>query len=377
MDAKPSPDNPPAVSDTPTDWQSQREWVELQFLERERRLPFVILNVFHHYRGSPAHRGATLRALGWYLLSRSAPVAAVSGVGIIGIVGLMLAWQANLLVHQQIERLDVQTHLNEAQRRSSLNFELSNILASLGEQKEPTPALKARIAALSASLRPYYFVSYGRHDRNGHAGAHHTWIHRLAGMDFLPPAQIMVPALETTPLSPERAQLLRSLASLGVSVESLSGATFAYADFSRTVLRDVSLGGTDLSSASFFGSTLRNVTLGGQGETTDLASADFSCSTLRGVILRGSSLQDAKFDYVNLSSLNLLGDKPDVHVDELLRADLRRADLHGVQIPTHRAFEGLDGFAMRWSVVKNGHHWRIVDRRKRDEAEKAKETFCR
>jgi len=96
----------------------------------------------------------------------------------VGIIGLMIAIlpsmflliQSNLLFNQnrlfkeQNERLVQQTYLQEAQRRSSLNFLLGNIFDKIDEElknnenRDLSDQLLGRIIALTHSLKPYYFL---------------------------------------------------------------------------------------------------------------------------------------------------------------------------------------------------------------------------
>ncbi len=93
----------------------------------------------------------------------------------LGVIGLVLAlipitllYQQNRLLSKQNERLDQQTYLQEAERRSSLVFLFSNVMDAIDRElkddynddglRNLSPQLVGRIIALSTRLKPYRYL---------------------------------------------------------------------------------------------------------------------------------------------------------------------------------------------------------------------------
>ena len=168
----------------------------------------------------------------------------------------------NILTENQTKRLDEQTYLQEAERRSSLVFLFSNILDAIdrekdGDNNELSSQLIARIISLSHRLKPYRYLDGD--------------------------------SLSSTYLSPERGQLLVALTESDVSEKSLSK-IFAKASFEYSDLRNIKLSKTYLEGA-------------------DLSNSDFTNSTLDSVNLRYANIGKAIFEnsYVYFSDLRCAG----------------------------------------------------------------------
>lgn len=277
--------------------------LEARLIEQEHRSVRVWWNAIHAFlyrdRSDPRH-AAAIKALTWHVLSRAPVAAAVGGLAVstllIGLLGVLVAVGANRLLQIQNAKIDVQNHLAEAQRRSSLMFELTSILDQLAELKAsgdgfvaPDPVLEGRIRALSASLRPYQYLAVrGVTDPVADPPDPSTpttggVLARLWG--FVWPDD-SGPVLMNRALSPERGQLLVTLVSARVRV-----------DYST-----IDLSGADAPRAQLVDSSIEGAILVGSN-------------------LRGADLTNAKLNMVNLEA-----------------ADLREADLSGVQI--HGGREG-------------------------------------
>lgn len=199
-------------------------------------------------------------------------------------LGLLVAIRSNSIIQQQNLRIDQQTLLIDAQRRASLNIELSSIWDQISEEVSeaesrgedlprvafnPSNALSARIAAISKALTPYKFLDPLQPDRKVDAdrGFLGFLIPKIAEENLV---------MQETPLSPERGQLLVALTAVGANVPLISqrGATFAYSDLREQVL-------------SFPSS-----------EMVDFSGSDLSGSILWRSDFTGSILNEVKFDCV-------------------------------------------------------------------------------
>ena len=390
-----------------------REAVQLELLERERRFPQAVISCVQNWRRGGAYRKASVSALAWTVLGRATTTSVISAVGIAGVLGIILAWQANALLQSQNERLDVQTHLAEAQRRAALIFELTSILDQLRDERSkasskdrerlfnPSAELGARIVALSRSLRPYYFVTYptgGGSAEEAKSPLPSDFWARVMTFQFMGPNS---PVLGTRPLSPERAQLLMSLAASRVDLgaSSLQGGTLANSDLSGTLLRDISLSGVDLQGASLRGSRLMFVRFSEPQiqSPARLDDADFTCADFTDVFLISATLDRAKFAHVEMRGFDFVGSKrpgygdfsvPSLDTVHLGRADLTNADFQDVILgpdllwfdPDFRG-ELPKGFEReRWQVVKHPsrpNHWLVNDTRDRSNVKSLRDRACK
>jgi hypothetical protein len=214
---------------------------------------------------------------------------AVIPLALLGVQTTLLYFQnqkidiQNELVTAQNIRLDQQTNLQEAGRRSSLVFLFSNIMDAIDrelkdsndKQRKLSKQLIGRIIALSASLRPYRYLTEGD-----------TLTSRL--------------------LSPERGQLLISLAEsdlASVTYFDISRkANFEYADLQGADLYSANLSGAHLSGADLSGAYLGGAYLGG----AYLRGVNLSGAYLRGVNLSGADLAGANFEDAKTKTLNFL-----------------------------------------------------------------------
>jgi len=325
--------------------------LEVAVWNQEHRLIFILRNFFIERRKlSPEdpRRAAAVHALLWRIVS-PATVAAGS-IGITALVGVALAWQANGLLREQNQTLLNQTSLLQVQtdlvgtqntllssqnayiqeqnvlaesaRRSALIYELTSILDEIDEELDtatiqtqavqtrgtldeagsgPIPAdrprrrdvenppmyrlsdrLTGRIVALSRSVRPYRYL-----DDEGR--------------------------LLTTPLSPERGQLLISLIDSGIDMEEInhSSVTFSQADLrgadlSRYDFTHIRLNGADLSeanlsSATFHYARMDEARLAG----AKLGAAKLEWSSWKNAILTGADLNSANLEQADLSGADL------------------------------------------------------------------------
>lgn len=221
---------------------------------------------------------------------------------LLGTIALMnqnkkIETQTNLL-EVQTKRLDQQTYLQEAERRSSLVFLFSNIMDAINSElkedigekgkRDLSPQLMGRINALSTRLKPYRYLDGDN--------------------------------LTKKPLSPERGQLLVSL--LGSELDIITykkiyqRLNLNSADLKGAVLSDANLRSADLLLADLRSADLRSA---------DLSGADLRGANLSEANLSGADLSEAILLVANLSEANLSG-------ADLSGTDLRNADLIGVDL---------------------------------------------
>lgn len=236
-------------------------------------------------------------------------------VGFAGVLGTILLYNQNKLLTQQNQllvqqnvRLDQQTYLQEAERRSSLIFLMSNILDEVNNElkedvgvlgaRDISPQLIGRIVALSNSLRPY----------------------RYLGSDSLVGRE----------LSPERGYLLQAIVSSEIDKSSLRR-IFKTADFSYADLKKAILSGEYLAGINLTGADLNEVRL----DEADLSNANLSDAELNDAVLAQANLRDARLrntkmskaylESANLSGANLSG-------ANLSRANFTSANLQNVRL---------------------------------------------
>ena len=219
------------------------------------------------------------------------------------------------LLNDQNRIVNVQNVLLEADRRSSLNVELTSILESvdrfLGEKDDlegeaeavSLPArLNGRIVALSRALRPYKVI-----DVDGTLAAEAT--------------------------SPERGHLLLALLSAKIDMSPIIelGADFSRADFESISLQRIRLPGAILDGIDLRGIRADEAVFNG----ASLLNADFSETyfleaDLSGATLDHANLSGSEFRRVDLSQASLRF--ATLHAVNFVKADLNSADLLGATL---------------------------------------------
>ncbi|MCB9316578.1 MAG: pentapeptide repeat-containing protein [Lewinellaceae bacterium] len=191
---------------------------------------------------------------------------------------LVLAGLQTYYLKKQNEKLDIQnkrieqqTYLQEAERRSSLVFLFDNVLNKVDEELRMNPGRRAlspqlvgRIVALTKALKPYRFLEGD--------------------------------SITAEMSSPERGQVLLSLLASKLS-KSTYDQIFLLADFSYTTLQHVNLDGAYLRNINLSHAVLESVSLTG----ADLRNANLEGAQLRGarVLATGGSASPASFDFAN------------------------------------------------------------------------------
>ena len=337
--------------------------LEARILAQDQRLLACLASVvrtWHRY-GCCDERSKAARWAVYCKILWPSRTAAIAAGGLLGLVGIALALQANALLSRQNEMIAVQAALEESSRRSALVIELSAILdqverevdaaadqdlspepgapaVAAPEAAEPEPEIvlsqltRGRIIALSRSLRPYrYLESVDRAPMPSAkpGGTNATMLESMGGwirnvlaamLEFLGaklPLERDGLGTLTNLRSPERGQLLIALLSSGVNLSStIPRMDLAFADLGGADLIDASLTQANFVGANLSGAFVRDADL----VEAFLAEADLSRSDLRGSNLSLADLRDA-----NLRDADLRG------VD-LTQANLDGADLTGANV---------------------------------------------
>ena len=226
-------------------------------------------------------------------------------VGFGGLLGTLLLYNQNKLLTQQNEllirqnlRLDQQTYLQEAERRSALILLMGNLLDALDHElkedigqknvRDLSPQLVGRIIALSSGLKPYRYLEGD--------------------------------SLIAKEISPERGQLLLSILSSEVDNGSLKR-IFQSADFSFSELEGAALAGEFLEGINLREADLSKANLNG----AHLMGADLDKADLSGAILAGADLRKANLSETDLRETYIT--EVDFRGASLYGADLRGVDL--------------------------------------------------
>ncbi len=231
-------------------------------------------------------------------------------LGFGGLLGTMLLFnqnkiltQQNLLLQSQNHRLDQQTYLQEADRRSSLIFLMGNLLDAMDRElkddigqpgvRDLSPQIIGRVVALSKSLRPYRYLEND--------------------------------SLVARELSPERGHLLISLVNSQIDNSSLRR-IFQFSDFSFADLKGAALSGEFLSGINLKHADLTNAIL----DETDLSRADLSGADLSESVLARANLQEARFRQAILTNAYL--ESADLSEANFYGAKMRSANLAGANL---------------------------------------------
>lgn len=241
-----------------------------------------------HYLVFSRLRGTGLR----FLMTVFAAIGGIMGTILLYHQNELLTGQ-NELLNSQNEKIDNQILLDEASRRSSLNFLMANVLDKIDEElkeaernEEPrqlSTQLIGRIASLSQSFQPYRFIQDGQ--------------------------------MLEKPLSPERGNLLLALVNSSLDTFTMDSI------FMKTIFREANLKSAILNATYLSGADLRGA---------DLSGVDLSGADLSGVNLNGANLSGTNLSGTNLSRANLAA--ADLSEAILIAADLSGASLWGANL---------------------------------------------
>ncbi len=213
----------------------------------------------------------------------------------------------------QNKRIEQQTYLQEAERRSSLVFLFDNVLDKIDDElllnptrRELSAQLVGRIVALSKALKPYRYLEGDT----------------ITGQMS----------------SPERGQLLLSLVASKLHPGTLDQ-IYLLADFSYATLENVNLDGAYLRNINLTNAFLDKISLTG----ADLRNANLERAHLSGaqVRLTGLRASPAHFDFANFHDTEVLDS--DLSGSSFEYANFTGARLHNVTF--RRAFFSQAKFA--------------------------------
>ena len=213
----------------------------------------------------------------------------------IGVIGLLVAimpttlmfYQNNLLKIQN-NKIETQTHLAEASRRSTQMFIMGEVLSDVNSELKNNSSsrlsntLAGRIIGLSRAMKPYRYMVGDK--------------------------------LIDEPISPERGQLLISLCKSKISPSFFVDEILQESDFTKSELIDAKLRGAILRDIN-----LNDVNLSG----SDLMNVDLQNASLKNTNLSHVDMADINLINANLEGANLTG-------AFLIRAKLKGANLTNV-----------------------------------------------
>lgn len=213
-------------------------------------------------------------------LTRVGMVALLIALGPLLLAGLQTYYlkKQNEKLDVQNKRIEQQTYLQEAERRSSLVFLFDNVLNKIDEELRMNPGRRAlspqligRIVALTKALKPYRFLEGD--------------------------------TITSYMSSPERGQVLLSILASQLS-KSTYDQIFLLADFSYTSLQSANLDGAYLRNINLSNAFLESVSLTG----TDLSLANLENTDIRDarVQMSGAQARPACFDHANFHNASIV-----------------------------------------------------------------------
>ncbi|MFV0565465.1 MAG: pentapeptide repeat-containing protein [Flavobacteriaceae bacterium] len=179
----------------------------------------------------------------------------------------------NFLLKQQNKKIQDQTHLAEASRRSAQMFimgeVLSDINTELNQRTTLSDVLVGRIISLSHAMKPYRYIVDNE--------------------------------LIEKPISPERGQLLITLAKSNLNKSFFVDNILQQADFTQAELTNTRLPNTTLRDVNLTRANVANSDL----ENTDLSFATLTNTDFTNVDFTDAILKRADFTNANLTDANL------------------------------------------------------------------------
>ncbi len=243
-------------------------------------------------------------------------------IAIGGLMGTIVLYNQNQLLAKQNEKIDNQILLDEASRRSSLNFLLANLLdkvdAELKEAKEDgkprrlSAQLVGRIASLSHSLQPYQYWDNG--------------------------------SIIEKAISPERGSLLIAL--LNSKIDTLTLDTiYRISNFKAANLEQINLSGAYLKGIDLSGANLAHVNLDNANlndavfQNANLYQASLGTNNGLRVNFKSANLTLARFDGSCFDLCSFMSAK--LHCTSFRSSSLRRTYLNHADL-TNSSFSDAD-----------------------------------
>ncbi|MBL7828570.1 MAG: pentapeptide repeat-containing protein [Saprospiraceae bacterium] len=227
-----------------------------------------------------------------------------------GLLGTVLIYNQNKLLTQQNAllqlqnvRLDQQTYLQEADRRSALIYLMGNLVDAIDRElksdvgqpgvRDLSPQIIGRVIALSKSLRPYRYLD--------------------------------ADSLVARELSPERGQLLLALINSQIDNGTLRR-IFQVSDFAQADLKGAVLSGEFLSGINLNAADLTNAVL----DETNFTQANLSGADMENAVLARAKMNHARLRNTKLK--NAILESADLREANLFGADLSKANLNGADL---------------------------------------------
>ena len=214
----------------------------------------------------------------------------------IGVIALLIAilpttlmiYQNNLLKKQN-KKIQDQTYLSEASRRSAQMFIMGDVLSDINTERTQgsdrlSNTLTGRIVSLSRAMKPYRYL--------------------------------LKDELISEPISPERGQLLITLCKSNLKTSYFIDEILQESDFTKSeltnanlrseVLREINLSGSNLSNSNLVNVDFRRATLVNANlKNTDLDDANLIMANLKNADLTGAYLTHTKLNGANLIDANI------------------------------------------------------------------------
>jgi uncharacterized protein YjbI with pentapeptide repeats len=202
----------------------------------------------------------------------------------------------NSLIKTQNQKIQEQTYLAEAARRSAQMFIMGDVLSDINNELEQSGnrklsnTLVGRIVGLSRAMKPYRYLLNDK--------------------------------LIDNPISPERGQLLITLCKSEIEDSFFVDRILQESDFTKSelqninfknvVLRDINLAEADLSNSSLVNLDARRASFENANlKNADLEDANLSFANLTNANLSGAILIHTKLSKANLTNVNLENAKVD------------------------------------------------------------------
>ncbi|MCF8378436.1 MAG: pentapeptide repeat-containing protein [Bacteroidales bacterium] len=325
--------------------------IEAKVIEQEHRLFPVWLNFMRRnkYKKGDIRRTSTLKALLWSFMPKPTPT--IIALSFVSLITLFFAYEANVKLENQNTLLLIQNELQESQRRSSLNIEISSIMERINIEREANRLVSlkdsahnkkghkiapyvlsditaARIASISRSLRPYRVLKTDRVNLDKFNSITNLFDRNMKFVKT--PALRIGDFLENDIRSPEREQLLVALITMRISFSNIG----KNSNFDYSNIQSFPISRSDLQTVNLNNSNLNNCSISytifdyGNLKNTNLSFANGTTSSFIQTDLEGSSFESANLNTVNFRNANLKN--VNFRNAILIMSNFNSADLEGI-----------------------------------------------
>ncbi|MBA55187.1 MAG: hypothetical protein CMK89_12100 [Pseudomonadales bacterium] len=368
--------------------------LEHRLLEQEHRFISVWLNLFQSFRkGREADRVPALKAV-LYSLIPGRVLMLITGGTLIGLVTLLLMYQANLLLAKQNQYFQQQIYVQSNTERRRMLVDIKEKLydpdpfskqAANEHQQCVRKSKNFGSCGPSVELRPKFNAQIRTESMLAYLDIQRTPLKQpepasLPTLEFV--AQTILGALFEPETSDQQAAhnpqqqdeckrvknadlrgaFLQEVYLVGECLEGVNftGANLSHADLSfvqlersdinKTNLRGIDMVGSRLSGSNFFDADLSEADM----TRSELKKANLAGADLSGAILHNTNLEGANLERAILINARLME-------ANLQHAKLRGADLAGVDFIAADLFEAeLQGARFDCTDLKTAKNWRTV-----------------